>query len=226
MFQSPNGGYADYIVDDDGEAKLMRQDDGFHLNLDGANKLARAIEAEIEKEITARGGKLPAPDRTDAILAGCVRVAVHGAAAVTGRGHAPGWRRAGGPPRPCRTRWLCQARASRASTSQASSTVVAHDLGVGGADLAHAGLVVADDVGGELAGERDQLLVGHDVVDEAELQRLVGVEEVAGEAHLPRPAHADRLRQQHGEAPARASRRRGCGCRRSGPARRRRGSRS
>ena len=36
----------------------MRQDDGFHLNLDGANKLARAIEKEIEKEITARGGKL------------------------------------------------------------------------------------------------------------------------------------------------------------------------
>jgi uncharacterized protein len=58
MFQSPNGGYADFIVDDDGEAKLMRQDDGFHLNLDGANKLARAIEAEIEQEITARGGKL------------------------------------------------------------------------------------------------------------------------------------------------------------------------
>ena len=59
MFQSPNGGYADFIVDDDGEAKLMRQDDGFHLNLDGANKLARAIEAEIDKDITARGGKLP-----------------------------------------------------------------------------------------------------------------------------------------------------------------------
>ena len=59
MFQSPNGGYADFIVDDDGEAKLMRQDDGFHLNLDGANKLARAIEAEIDKDITARGGQLP-----------------------------------------------------------------------------------------------------------------------------------------------------------------------
>ena len=58
MFQSPNGGYADFIVDDDGEAKLMRQDDGFHLNLDGANKLARSIEATVEKEITDRGGKL------------------------------------------------------------------------------------------------------------------------------------------------------------------------
>jgi hypothetical protein len=58
MFQSPTGGYADYIVDDDGQAKLMRQNDGFHLNLDGANKLARTIEAEIENEITARGGKL------------------------------------------------------------------------------------------------------------------------------------------------------------------------
>jgi hypothetical protein len=58
MFQSPSGGYADYIVDDDGQAKLMRQNDGFHLNLDGANKLARAIEAAVEKEVTARGGKL------------------------------------------------------------------------------------------------------------------------------------------------------------------------
>ncbi|HEY1279730.1 MAG TPA: DUF459 domain-containing protein [Acidimicrobiales bacterium] len=58
MFQSPSGGYADYIVDDDGQAKLMRQNDGFHLNLDGANKLARAIEAQIETEIKARGGKL------------------------------------------------------------------------------------------------------------------------------------------------------------------------
>jgi hypothetical protein len=58
MFQSPSGGYADYIVDDDGQAKLMRQNDGFHLNLDGANKLARAIEAQIEKEVTGRGGKL------------------------------------------------------------------------------------------------------------------------------------------------------------------------
>src|SRR5262249_45170696 len=58
MFQSPSGGYADYIVDDDGQAKLMRQNDGFHLNLDGANKLARAIEAAVEQDITARGGKL------------------------------------------------------------------------------------------------------------------------------------------------------------------------
>jgi hypothetical protein len=58
MFQSPSGGYADYIVDDDGQAKLMRQNDGFHLNLEGANKLARSIEAQIEAEIKARGGKL------------------------------------------------------------------------------------------------------------------------------------------------------------------------
>jgi hypothetical protein len=59
MFQSPTGGYADYIVDDDGQAKLMRQDDGFHLNLDGANRLARSIEKQIEQEITARGGHPP-----------------------------------------------------------------------------------------------------------------------------------------------------------------------
>ncbi len=47
-----------------------------------------------------------------------------------------------------------------------------------------------------------QVVVGDDVVDEAELQRLLGEHEVAGEAHLPGPAHADRLGQQHRHAPA------------------------
>jgi hypothetical protein len=60
MFQSPSGGYADYIVDNDGEAKLMRQNDGFHLNLTGAEHLARAIEKDVEAAITTRGGKLGA----------------------------------------------------------------------------------------------------------------------------------------------------------------------
>jgi hypothetical protein len=58
MFQSPDGGYADYTVDDDGQAKLMRANDGFHLNLTGASKLARTIEATIEAEVKARGGKV------------------------------------------------------------------------------------------------------------------------------------------------------------------------
>lgn len=57
MFSSPDGGYADYIVDEtDNQAKLMRADDGYHLNLDGANKLARAIEAVVDDEVKARGG--------------------------------------------------------------------------------------------------------------------------------------------------------------------------
>ena len=56
MFQSPSGGYADYVVDDDGEAKLMRANDGFHLNNVGAAKLARAVANEVQKEIVARGG--------------------------------------------------------------------------------------------------------------------------------------------------------------------------
>jgi lysophospholipase L1-like esterase len=34
----------------------MRQNDGFHLNLDGANKLARAIEAKVEAQVVALGG--------------------------------------------------------------------------------------------------------------------------------------------------------------------------
>ena len=103
MFQSPSGGYADFIVDDDGEAKLMRQDDGFHLNLDGANKLARAIEAEIEKDIVARGGS--------ALTRYCVRP----------RSTMAARRRA---PRPCRS-WRSARRGVAASTCQPSSTVVA-----------------------------------------------------------------------------------------------------
>jgi uncharacterized protein len=59
MFSSPDGSYADYIVDEtDNQAKLMRADDGYHLNFDGANKLARAIELVVNDEIRARGGQV------------------------------------------------------------------------------------------------------------------------------------------------------------------------
>jgi K+-transporting ATPase KdpF subunit len=59
MFSSPDGAYADYVVDEtDHQAKLMRADDGYHLNFDGANKLARAIEAVVTDEIRARGGQV------------------------------------------------------------------------------------------------------------------------------------------------------------------------
>ncbi|MDQ1424972.1 MAG: uncharacterized protein QOD72_2470 [Acidimicrobiaceae bacterium] len=59
MFSSPDGTYADYVVDEtDNQAKLMRADDGYHLNFDGANKLARAIEVVVTDEIRARGGQV------------------------------------------------------------------------------------------------------------------------------------------------------------------------
>jgi uncharacterized protein len=58
MFSSPDGAYADYVVDEtDNQAKLMRADDGYHLNFDGANKLARAIDVVVNDEIKARGGQ-------------------------------------------------------------------------------------------------------------------------------------------------------------------------
>ena len=81
--------------------------------------------------------------------------------------------------------------------------LIAGDLGVGGADLTDPGLFVADDVAGELTGERNQVDVADHVIDQPELQCLLGEHEVAREAHLAGAAHADRLRQQHGQTPAR-----------------------
>ena len=45
--------------------------------------------------------------------------------------------------------------------------------------------------------------MGDNVVDEPEGERLGGVDEVAGEAHLPGAAHADRLGEQHRHPPRR-----------------------
>ena len=50
------------------------------------------------------------------------------------------------------------------------------------------------------ARERQQLVVRDDVVHQAEPQRFLGIDEVAGERHLDRAAQADPLRQQHGDA--------------------------
>ena len=50
-------------------------------------------------------------------------------------------------------------------------------------------------------GEAEQVLVGDDVVHEPPVERRPGVDEVAGRAHLPGPADADGLGQQHREAP-------------------------
>jgi hypothetical protein len=57
LFNGPDGTFAEYVVDDDGEAKSMRSaDDGFHLNPTGAERLARRVAVEIG-EVTGK----PAP---------------------------------------------------------------------------------------------------------------------------------------------------------------------
>jgi len=52
-------------------------------------------------------------------------------------------------------------------------------------------LVVAHDVGGEAAGERQQFAVRHHVVDQAGRQCLGGGQEVAGQRHLDGPPQPD-----------------------------------
>jgi hypothetical protein len=56
LFSGPNGGYASYIVDDDGQAKLMRANDGFHLNVTGAQRLARAVQVQVQDALAAESG--------------------------------------------------------------------------------------------------------------------------------------------------------------------------
>jgi hypothetical protein len=63
-------------------------------------------------------------------------------------------------------------------------------------------LVVAHDVGGETAGERQQFVVRHHVVDQADGQRLGCGQEVAGQRHLDGAPQPDRPRQQDGHAAA------------------------
>jgi uncharacterized protein len=57
LFESPEHGYADYLIDDDGQAKLMRQSDKFHLSVPGAERLGRYVFAELQKELDARASK-------------------------------------------------------------------------------------------------------------------------------------------------------------------------
>ena len=58
LFESSQHRYAEYIPDDDGTVRQMRQSDGFHLSFDGANRLARHIETEVERVLVSRGAKL------------------------------------------------------------------------------------------------------------------------------------------------------------------------
>ena len=57
------------------------------------------------------------------------------------------------------------------------------------------------DVVDQRAGERQELIVGHDVVDEPDSQRLVGIDEVPGDRELGRLAHAHGAWQQRGQPP-------------------------
>ena len=56
LFVSAEGNYADYILVDD-DLQEVRQKDGFHLNTNGVNYLARQVQALIDAELRARGGQ-------------------------------------------------------------------------------------------------------------------------------------------------------------------------
>ena len=50
---------ASYVVDPrDNEGKLVRADDGFHLNVTGAQILALDVQKKIEDDLRARGAQL------------------------------------------------------------------------------------------------------------------------------------------------------------------------
>lgn len=57
LFASPDGAYSD-IIDVDGSALIVRQNDGFHLNVTGANRLAKAVFGEVAASVIARGGSI------------------------------------------------------------------------------------------------------------------------------------------------------------------------
>jgi hypothetical protein len=57
MFSGVSGGYADY-VNVDGQFKLVRADDGFHLNQAGADLLAKAINDKVVESLRAMGAQL------------------------------------------------------------------------------------------------------------------------------------------------------------------------
>lgn len=50
--------YAAYMVDDDGVTKLMRQSDGFHLSVPGAERMGRRIFRVLVEELKARGATI------------------------------------------------------------------------------------------------------------------------------------------------------------------------
>jgi uncharacterized protein len=60
LFESPEHSYTAYLVDDDGVAKLMRQGDGFHLSIAGAERLGRSVFNAVRAELKARGATITA----------------------------------------------------------------------------------------------------------------------------------------------------------------------
>jgi len=57
LFQGPAGGFAEYIIDDDGVAKPMRANDGYHMSFTGYERWAREVKAEIDAQLVALGGE-------------------------------------------------------------------------------------------------------------------------------------------------------------------------
>lgn len=58
-FSGRDGGYADYVIDPrDGQGKLVRADDDFHLNSTGAEILALDIAETIRNELRDRGADI------------------------------------------------------------------------------------------------------------------------------------------------------------------------
>jgi hypothetical protein len=58
-FSGRNGGWAEYVIDPrDGEGKDVRADDGFHLNVNGAEILALDIAEAVRNDLRARGAAI------------------------------------------------------------------------------------------------------------------------------------------------------------------------
>lgn len=59
LFVGRSGGYADFIIDPrDNQGKLVRADDGFHLNQTGADILALTVAEVIRDDMRARGAEV------------------------------------------------------------------------------------------------------------------------------------------------------------------------
>lgn len=59
LFVGRSGGYADWIIDPrDNQGKLVRADDGFHLNQTGADILALTVAEVVREDMRARGAEV------------------------------------------------------------------------------------------------------------------------------------------------------------------------